>query len=167
MKRGANAARLAECCKQSEKPAPRKSLPAAAVPHTHTHWKDEGGEGSKENCSWREIRRKSWLGTAIQTVMKVEETWGSFTHSWRAIDKCMPLGRHLTSSSLWIKKKNNKKKRCTMQTSFDYISLYIHWCTKAYLAIHQACWYIMINVLYMIAHENCLRAWSLGQYRLL
>lgn len=35
MKRGANAARRAECCKQTEKPAPRKRLPAAAVLHTH------------------------------------------------------------------------------------------------------------------------------------
>jgi len=44
MKRGANAARRAECCKQSEKPAPRKSLPAAAVPHTHTHTEKEREE---------------------------------------------------------------------------------------------------------------------------
>lgn len=92
-------------------PPPEKAcLQQLSRTHTHTHTEEEeGGEGSKENCSWREIRGKSWLGTAIQTVMKVEETWGSFTHSWRALDECMPLGRHLhrdqTSSSLRIKKK--------------------------------------------------------------
>lgn len=47
MKRGANAARRAECCKQSEKPAPRKSLPAAAVPHTHTEKMRDEREAKK------------------------------------------------------------------------------------------------------------------------
>lgn len=37
----ANAARHAECCKQTEKPAPRKRLPAAAALHAE---EEEGGQ---------------------------------------------------------------------------------------------------------------------------
>ncbi len=56
---------------------PQKRLPTAAALVAHTHARtrtqteeEEGGEGGKENCSWREIRAKSWLGTAILAVEK-------------------------------------------------------------------------------------------------
>lgn len=63
MKHGANAARCAECCKQTEKPAPRNRLPAAAALRTHTHTlrkRREEREAKKTAVEERLEQRADW-----------------------------------------------------------------------------------------------------------